>query len=232
MIKKRIAILTVAIGQEYSDAVAMGLHSKRLYCNHHGYELILITERCTDRPPSWEKIASLKRCLNDFDVVFLSDADVIITNQRIEMHQLFTKALSQDCTFLISRDAAGNINCGNFFAFNNEKTFCDLDKIWNKTEYIDHPWWENMAFIDLYEKDSQFSSSVYVEADHPRAFNAYCHVGAVDKRYKPGDFLMHFAGVSNPGILKLLMESAYLFHRQSWDRQRIRLLLKILSNGR
>ena len=90
----RILVLTLCIGADYRRKLQACLESKEAYCKKHGYDYILAGEEWWDhdRPCAWSKVPFMKKHISDaivsgkYDYIWMSDADVLITNMetRIE----------------------------------------------------------------------------------------------------------------------------------------------------
>ncbi|MDD4734566.1 MAG: DUF273 domain-containing protein [Kiritimatiellae bacterium] len=197
----RIAMLTLCTGNFYRDAMAPGLRSKEEYCRHHGYDLFIGGEEILDtgRPPSWSKIQLIKKYLPNYDYVFFSDADVVIINGAIKLHDLIREHMGHK-SFMLTRDAKNNLNMGNFFVKRCSWSFEFMDRLYAQTEFIDHPWWENKAFIHLYESDKNVRKHTRVIMEH-NLFNSYLDPADPYNlcRFPSRDFLIHLAGFAWEG---------------------------------
>lgn len=218
----KIALATLAVGARYQRAVRLGLKSKQHYCRRHGYDFIFRNQPFSNRPPSWDKIQLLLDTIDRFDVVFWSDADVLIVNPERRLEDIINPYhLSDEKIILISRDSAGNVNAGNFFVFNRPNTKSLLMQIWRQEQFIDHGWWENKAIMHLLETDPAFAAAVHVEEIRSNLFNAYCHVGDPARNYRAGDLLLHFAGVGDVNKVERMMKYHYLHTRTNIDLTRL-----------
>lgn len=47
------------------------------YCLRHGYEHVVVKDRLSDRWPGWDKVRILMKYLDEFDTLFVLDADAI-----------------------------------------------------------------------------------------------------------------------------------------------------------
>lgn len=237
--RPRVGMATLCVGKDYTVAVAPGIQSKREYCSANGYDFIFddgkgvkitspsgeVHEMPTSfldatRPIPWSKIKLVKGVLPGYDFIFWSDADVLIMNPRVRLEELL-RLLPDDKNLLLAKDALGVINTGNFFLRNILWSFRLLEEIYAQKHCINHGWWEQKAFIELYErtldkpganeikKDISGKPLVYNMPDvsqrtelleNHRLFNAF--VGVKD-HFRDGDFLLHFAGKG--GEVKRLM---------------------------
>ena len=57
-----------------------------------------IRDSDTTRPPAWSKINLVRKILGDYDVVFLSDADVVITNPLVQLENFVDQLLPENRT--------------------------------------------------------------------------------------------------------------------------------------
>jgi hypothetical protein len=197
-----IAVATCAIGDSFCKTVQAGLDSKKEYCDTHDYDLVIGGDEIydKDRPPAWSKINLLRKILGDYDVVFLSDADVVITNPLVRLEHLINQLIPEqseltsnttnkvlfvnesDKLILVSRDSF-NLCTGNMFFRNDARTLDFLEEMYAQTQFIDDPWWEQRAFIHLYKTCQHVRDMTQVVG--PRIFNTY------EEAWSPGSFLVH-----------------------------------------
>jgi hypothetical protein len=101
----KIYILTLVIGADYRKALAKCLDSKRSYVERHGYVYIQGDEQFWDRtkPIAWSKIPFLLHTLQQIPegaLVWLSDADVLITNPTLKIETQMLPLLPLEKDFL------------------------------------------------------------------------------------------------------------------------------------
>lgn len=201
----RIAVLTFAVGADYKKAMEPGMASKRAYCQQHGYTFLEGGEDVWDRkkPIPWSKINFIIKYLEEYDYLFWSDGDVIITNPEIRLEDMMVPLLTTNKDMVWCRDACGNLNNGNVL-FRGRSTWVRdfLKRCYAQEQLTHHIWWDNAAFCHLYDTNAaDREQSVTVE--DPALFNAYLFdrensAESESRLYKPGDFLVHFAGVYDP----------------------------------
>ncbi|KAJ1552725.1 hypothetical protein HK405_010234 [Cladochytrium tenue] len=90
-----IAIMTVMFGNDWYFPISLA--NKRAYADRHGYDLIILDDRARDSPPhlapsgdpsphpAWSKVSGLRRHIQDYDWIWLLDADAFITNPEIRI---------------------------------------------------------------------------------------------------------------------------------------------------
>ena len=254
----RIALATLAVGKQFKKTVKPGLDSKQEYCDLHDYDFVIGDEDVydTDRPPAWSKINLVRKILGDYDVVFLSDADVVITNPLVRLENFVEQLLPEkknaqlqysydmttkrggqtmgpyfspidvqeeqaqlngqrelfcsslpDKLVLLSRDNL-NINTGNMFFKNDPKTMDLLEDIYAQTQFIEDLWWEQAAFIHLYNTKQHVRDITQLVG--LRLFNAYEEV------WHPGSFLIHFPATKHK-LLEAKMRQYRLMARSFSD---------------
>ena len=191
--------LTLAIGNDFRKSLAKALDSKKQYCEKKGYTYVLGDEKYwdRDRPIPWSKIPFLLDVLNnskDGEFIFLSDADVYITNMDFDIEKELVSLLPEDKDLLMTIDSCAHINDGNILIRNSSWSRSFWSNVYNQTDLLYHVWWENAAVIKLLEKNpSDFSKTEIT--NKCRLFNAYIQGIPGMPLWEPGDFLVHFAGI-------------------------------------
>jgi len=205
MTQPRIAIITMIIGADYTKAMEPGLETKRDYAKRHGYDFICGGKEVWDRsrPIPWSKLRFILNYIDNYDYLFWSDADVIITNPELSLTSHVLPLLPANKDLLWTRDVCGNLNSGNMLLRGKSAWLKDfINRTYQQTQFIHHIWWENKAMIDVAEKNPQDAAKIETIADHSR-FNAYLFgpknmaTDPAARLWQPGDFLLHFAGVAD-----------------------------------
>lgn len=202
-------ILTLAIGKDYCKALEKALDSKRTYAQKQGYVFILGNEEFWDRsrPIAWSKVPFLLHWLNKLpegELVWLSDADVYITNMEKRVEDQMVPLLPANKDLLMSFDACGHINSGNILMRNTAWTRDYWKRVFEQEDCIYHIWWENAAMIKLMEMNESDRAKIEVSPKH-KMFNAYLMGLEGQPLWEPGDFLVHFAGVYDPKKMESLI---------------------------
>jgi hypothetical protein len=197
-----IAMVTLALGAAYRDAVSAGLASKILYCREQGYGLIYGGQRCHDRsrPLPWSKIPLVADALLAYEYVFFSDADVVWLNYATRLETLCEELRASGRTLLIGRDVNA-LNSGNFLIRRTPHAASLLSQVYQNVRWVDDPWWENRSIIDLYENDAAFASQVLVlPLERQAEINGYeGHYWEAGGNAVPLN--VHFAGVYDTALL-------------------------------
>jgi hypothetical protein len=220
MTSPKIAIITMVIGADYTKAMEPGLESKRKYAKKHGYDLYIGGAEVWDRkrPIPWSKLPFMLKFLDDYDYLFWSDADVVIMNDDLKLETHIVPLLPPHKDLLWTKDVCGNLNSGNMLIRGKSAWVRAMFKsTYEQEDLIHHIWWENAGMIRVIESSPANTAKTETLTDFS-LFNVYIF-GPQNKAtdpsarlYKTGDFLVHFAGVSNQWNIYRMMK--YLLHCQ------------------
>jgi hypothetical protein len=177
------------------------------YCLKNNIDLERHQITDTDRPPSWYKI---KLILSEFDKghdwVMWVDADTLLVNNDFDITQL----LDDVSEIIISKDI-NVMNCGVMIWRNNPRTRDILNAIWESTEFMHHPWWENAAFLNLYDKNLLGMQDV-VKIVPQNILNAYdynlYHTSHENGQLNDQSFIFHLPGL--PYDVRLFVMKKFL----------------------
>jgi len=197
-----VTILTLVIGEDYRSGLADALQSKVDYARQHGYTYIQGGEEFWDRerPIPWSKIPfvlAVMKTLPEGALLWLSDADVFITNPIIRLEECMLPLLPANKDLLMTLDACGHINSGNILFRNTAWMRTFWDKVWKKKDYLYHVWWENAAMIKVLDENVDDFEKTEITGHHKK-FNAFLRGIEGQPLWEQGDFLVHFAGVYDP----------------------------------
>ena len=199
-----IAMVTLAVGNDYKEAIKIGIDIKRLYCKRYGYDFIYGGEtRDPSRPIPWSKIMILLETMKTSSCkwIFWTDADSLIMNFDYPLEEW----IDENYNLILTKDMNG-VNSGQFFIRNCSWSYEFLEAVYSHTELIHHPWWEQQAIaVELEQKKWMTLTKILPQ----RFFNSYASevVGFhLDATYEPGDFIIHFASVHCLFYLRELFE--------------------------
>lgn len=204
-----IVIATLAIGADFRSGLAKALVAKAAYARRHGYVYLEAHEEVWDRnrPIAWSKVGFIMSILErvpDGTVVWLSDADVLITNPELRLEEHVLPVFPADKYLMMTMDACGHVNSGNTFMRNS----IWLREFWRRVDaqhdLTYHIWWENAAMIRIIEDSATDAALVEICRDH-RRFNSYLQGLPGEPLWQPGDFLVHFAGVYSVAQMEQLI---------------------------
>ena len=209
-----LTIITLAIGADYKKGLKKALESKRKYAEKHGYKYIEANEEAWDRtrPVAWSKVILLLKILETLpkgELVWLSDADVLITNMDLKVEEHVLPLLPPEKDLLFIYDACHHLNSGNLLMRNSEWLRDYWVRVNQRTEFTYHIWWENMAMIKIMEENKEDQKKIQVTNQHKR-FNAYIMGLPNEPLWEQGDFLVHFAGIYKPEKMEGLINEILL----------------------
>ena len=203
-------ILTLVIGADYRRKLEECLESKRLYAEKHGYQYIQGDETFWDRnrPIAWSKLPfwlSVMNTLPDGELIWISDADVLITNPGIRLEDVMIPLLPDNKDLLMTHDACDHVNSGNMLVRNGLWARDFFKRVNERTDSIYHIWWENKAIVDILQENLADSQRTEITKKHTN-FNAYLRGILNEPLWEPGMLLVHFAGVYDPLRIKELID--------------------------
>jgi hypothetical protein len=206
----KLTILTLAIGKDYCKSLSKALASKKQYADRHGYTYIQGDEAYwdRDRPISWSKVPFLLKHLEkmeDGEILWLSDADVYITNPSLNFEEHVMPLFLDSFDMLMANDACGHINAGNIIMRNSPWLRDFWKRVYQQTDVIYHIWWENAGILKLMETNESDQKKILVTQQHKR-FNAYLMGLDNEPKWEQGDFLVHFAGVYDAKKMESLID--------------------------
>ena len=201
--RPRYGICTVIIGEKYSSIVNECSNSLKKYCEKWNISLIVQSESLDhSRPLAWTKIPLLQKHLNDYDVLFWIDADIMIMNDEWSLDE---RLLFMSKDMLIALTDPTIINSGSFAIRNTKFSHDFLQEIYDQTQFIDHDWWENKALIHLLETQTEKRNHVdVIPYQMCPLLNVFPQETGYTPFYQPGDWLVHFASHKGDGLRKLV----------------------------
>jgi len=210
--KPRILVLTLAIGADYRRKLQKALDSKRAYCERHGYEYKELHEEAwnRERPIAWSKVPvwiEYAEKAGQYDYIWISDADVWITNPALKLEEHVLPLLPADKDLLLTYDSCQHVNSGNMIMRPSAWCVDFFTKVWNHTDCLYHIWWENAAICKVMAEDAEECQKHMECTMEAWRFNAYLRGYKGTRQWQPGDFLVHFAGVYAAEDMAKLMEA-------------------------
>jgi len=147
----RRVLCSLAVGP-YVDLLAISSITFETYAALHGYDLRLSTQLLDQgRPPAWSKIALVRQLLEDYEEVLWVDADAIFLDISKDIAELIRpdKDLYLVEHLWEADETWRSANTGVFLVRSTPWARRFLDRVWAAEQYVDHPWWENAAVLDL-----------------------------------------------------------------------------------
>lgn len=149
-----------AYDDNFSEIGAISEKSIRLYATLHNADFEVRRNFQTGRPPAWAKIRYLIDEIRKGEHEFLLWIDADACFVRGDADILICVRPEKDL-FLVNHCVNGGMltnfpgvhayferpNTGVILARSSRWSLEFLERVWNKTEYMNHPWWENAALM-------------------------------------------------------------------------------------
>lgn len=202
----RFAIATMYT-PDIADYGALASRIVDRYAKRHGYQTVIARDTLdASRHPAWSKLLLIEQFLaNHPDCAWIMwiDADAVISNPTQRLEDL----VDDDVDFLVAKDqwSGSPINTGVFLIRNCAASLEMLRLAYGKIEYLHHPLWEQPAMAKSMQECSR-TLRTRVVARH--LFNSFSN------EYKPGDFIIHFAGCAHALKLAGVKRAAHSAERR------------------
>ena len=204
-----IAVVTLAIGETYQEAVSLAIENKRSYCQQQGYDFICGKETYNESlQPGWSKILILLELMgnSEYKWIFWTDADSLFMNFDHRLEDL----IDENYNLLITQDMF-TISTGHFFIRNCEWSRQFLLDVYSRTECHHHYSIELQPFVLEMRK---LERGPLVKVLPQKRMNSYPietisflpSSMLLPSVYTPGDFIVHFSGEHRPNKLRTLLE--------------------------
>lgn len=200
--KLKISMLTVISNDKYFKRYEDALFIKKDYCKYHNYDFNI---KLLDSCDGWDKLKQLKLLLeqNKYDYIFLSDADVVMTNRDKRIEDIIIK-YQDDNTFMFISEDYNSLNSGNIIFKNCEESVSFLNKVFevgiDKIRYsLNEPYksigiYEQPSIIHIINKEYDYYKDK-IKIIPQNEINSYLPLLNINKgKWKKGDLLLHFAG--------------------------------------
>lgn len=184
----KIAVLSLAIGNEYKKVVEPSQKTKRLYCQIHGYDYIE-DESVYDntRPIPWSKILLIQKYLPNYDYIVWIDADAMIMDNKQKLEDKIQLMGEKDIMCL---EHYKDISTGVLFIKNTAYSMAFMDRLYSKKEFTNSPNWEQDAFIHMWETEADSKEHIVILSfNYERQIQDYWY------SFQPNcSFILHYAG--------------------------------------
>ena len=144
-------LCSIGVGP-HEELLAISAATFERYADRHGYDLVLSNETIVpERPPAWSKIRMARDLLERYDEVLWIDADAIVVDSSKDIADVTRPGKD---LYLVEHlwhesDDWRSANTGVFLIRSTDWGKAFLDTVWKQEQWIDHPWWENAAVLDL-----------------------------------------------------------------------------------
>ena len=191
----RFAIVSVVTGPVPQPFYAQGITNRALYATRHRYVLRVFARIDHERPAPWSKVLALKSTIKSgqFDWLLWMDSDALITNFETHLDEFLPN--EEEVDIVVSRDCTG-LNTGVFLLRCSQSSLRLLEEVYSgfhvTNETINHVWWEQKSFMDLYQASEKVRSQTMIVTQ--KSFNSYPGQPGCNGQWTEGDFIVHFPG--------------------------------------
>lgn len=200
----RRVVCTLGVGR-HEELVEIGRPLLERYALRHGYDVVVRVgaSPAPDRPPAWGKVVVVRELLERYDTVVWIDADAIVVDPRDDIAVVRAGRPSRPARPLsLVHHVVGGVvvpNTGVLVAERSAGAVALLERMWHRTEWIDHRWWDNAALIDVVGGDGDVGLTT-----RAARWRAARRLGRLDLRWnsippcraaRPA--IVHLAGVSD-----------------------------------
>lgn len=140
-------IMTAASGDTHLKMLDIMKPTVIYYAKKHGMDCLILPIKnrpYRQRPPAWDKILLINSALKHYKLVMWIDADAIIVDPTRNIRKVLRSDVPLHLVF-----HRRTPNTGMMVFRRSKKAFELLEAIWNRTAYINHPWWEQAALMDV-----------------------------------------------------------------------------------
>lgn len=148
-----VALCSAASGR-HLELLDVAEPTFKRYAAEHGFDLIVDREPDSfGRPTSWHKINMLCDALGKvprYDTAIWVDADALF----VRFDKNILDVTDRDRPLWMTMHKVGGAdhplpNCGVLVAHRHDDLLAFLGNAWRKKHFIDHPWWEQAAILEL-----------------------------------------------------------------------------------
>ncbi|CAN5493129.1 hypothetical protein BH11PLA2_BH11PLA2_22540 [soil metagenome] len=195
-IPQDILLLTASVGETDNFADVTSEIMSR-YCRRHGYSFCRRRDGFrNDRPPAWSKVDFILEYLQSFNYVVWMDIDVLIMDESVKLESLLTSKETQ-WDILVAEEVfphRRSINSGVMIIRNSlfSRQFFETVKS-SQCDPNDRLY--EQRIINTLMSHRRVARRVALARQ--QEFNSML----LNDTFRPGDFLLHFAGVRNRGVL-------------------------------
>lgn len=197
----KLSIIT-AYTESFEEISELSFSTHKKYASIHNLHCQRYKLSNIDRPASWYKIPLiLEQFTNNYEYVMWIDADALIINYSYNINDI----INEEHSIYLCEDMNG-FNCGVMIWKNTSFTQNILTQMWNMTQFINHIWWEQAAFIELYNTNIDLQRIVckvpqyIMNAYDYSLYNSKLHHGQVNDN----SLVFHLPGISNINRLNIM----------------------------
>lgn len=137
------ALVSFGVGGGFEELLHIAAPSFQAFADRHGYDFLIPELGELARPASWHKVPALLDVLETHDEVLWVDADAVIVDDSRDVK------VPQRCwhALVVHHTGDGQVPGAGFW-YLRRPMIAVLERMWTRTEYLNHGWWEQRALHD------------------------------------------------------------------------------------
>jgi hypothetical protein len=142
----------------YTDLLVLMEPTMGMYAERHGYDVHVCDRNmgAPDRPPSWSQLPMMMQLCDEYDLIVLVGSDTSIVSADYDIadalpagYPIGIVAHQYDGRYVPNADVMVIRVCDESRAL--------LKEMWDADQYINHPWWQNAALLEMTGFDPAFA---------------------------------------------------------------------------
>jgi hypothetical protein len=146
----RVALVSLGAG-EHRELLDITRASREAYARRHGMMVVEeYDDRAEGRPPSWGRVPLLLELISSqrFDTLVWIDADAIVVDADDDVS--VDRPSGAHLAMVHHRFHDQTVpNAGVCVVRTSRWSAALLRRVWARDQFVDHPWWENAALLDI-----------------------------------------------------------------------------------
>jgi hypothetical protein len=130
----------------HAPLLALSRPTFERYAERHGYALEIRDEVDPSRPAAWSKIALLLELVPNYELLVWIDADALVVDPELDIADALPTGRELG---LVRHRRGGQLVPNTGVMVLRGGLFAQelLGQVWDRTELLAHPWWENAALM-------------------------------------------------------------------------------------
>ncbi len=186
-------LCTIATGP-HTELLRLSEPTFRAYAERHGYDLVVgAASECPERPISWSKVVMIRRLMARYRLVVWVDVDAMVLDLTRDIADELVPGAD---VYMVEHRFLGQQipNAGILMVRSTRAAERFLGLVWEQERYIDHPWWENAAMLDLLGYDLAPCNPVRDSAHRPLVRFIGNEWNSIAEDPSPRPVIRHYAG--------------------------------------
>lgn len=149
-VRNSAVLCSLARGADHGALLEIAAPTFAYYAAVHALDCVLLrdVDLATGRPAAWDKIVVLRALLEHYETVLWVDCDAIFVDFGRDIRQQLEPGPSLH--LVVHRyEGKHQPNTGVMVLRRGSASVELLEEVWQRVEYVAHPWWEQAALMEL-----------------------------------------------------------------------------------